>query len=78
MSSLNIIIEGDKTGFNSKSAFTKFKDFMKKNGNLDNVSKFIKPEYKIVHDGNNDTTNTVKYKIILKNYIEEKKSRCTT
>jgi hypothetical protein len=73
MSSLNIIVEGDKTGFNSKSAFTKFKDFMKKNGNLDNVSKFIKPEYKIVQDGNNDTTNTVKYKIILKNYIEEKK-----
>jgi hypothetical protein len=30
MSSLNIIVEGDKTGFNSKSAFTKFKDFMKK------------------------------------------------
>jgi len=33
MSSLSVLIEGNKDGFNSKSAVEKFKDYDKKNSN---------------------------------------------
>jgi hypothetical protein len=71
MSSLSILVEGDKSGFNSKSAFTKFKDFLRENGSLDDASKFVKPEYKVLLDEKTD--KEVKYKIVLKNYVEETK-----
>jgi hypothetical protein len=71
MSNLSILVEGDKIAFNSKSAFTKFKDFLRGNGSLDNASKFVKPEYKILLT--DKTEKEVKYKIVSKDYVEETK-----
>jgi len=64
MSNLSIILDGDKTAFNSKSALVKFKDFVREDGSLNDCTKFIKPEYKILLEEKTD--NLRRYKIVLK------------
>ena len=71
MSNLSVIVDGDKTAFNSKSALIKFKDFMRENGNITDATKFVKPEYKVLLGEKTDTT--VRYKVVSKDYVEEKK-----
>jgi hypothetical protein len=66
MSSLSVLIEGNKDGFNSKSAVEKFKDYVKKNSNssdlsLLNTSNYVKPNYKLKFISKNDTC--IKYNI---------------
>jgi hypothetical protein len=70
MSNLSIILEGDKTAFNSKSALLKFKEFVRGNGSLNDCTKFIKPEYKILLEETNDSTK--RYRVLLKDTPEEK------
>jgi hypothetical protein len=71
MSNLSVIVDGDKSGFNSKSALVKFKDFIRNNGKLSDANRFIKPEYKILLSEKTDSE--VKYKVVSKDYVEEKK-----
>jgi len=71
MNNFSVIVDGDKLAFNSKTALIKFKDFMRENGKLTDASRFIKPEYKILLVEKNE--NTSKYKVVHKDYVEEKK-----
>lgn len=60
-------IEGDKTGFVSKSAIDKFKQFVKINSSykLEELSnKYIKQEYEL--EQINKTNNEIKFKVSLK------------
>jgi hypothetical protein len=52
--STGIFVDGDKNGFNSKTAFQKFKDMAKKDDNLDNLKKFVKSDYELKLVSKND------------------------
>jgi hypothetical protein len=70
----NIYIEGDKSGFNSKTAVDRFKLMVKKSTdfNLDNqdLTSFIKPEYKI--ELVNKTDEELKFSVNKKTLTNEK------
>ncbi len=62
-----VYIEGDKTGFVSKSAVDKFKLAVKSNGNFDLValtSQYIKPEFQITQESRTD--REIKFNIVAK------------
>jgi len=52
MDNVSVLIEGNKDGFNSKSAIEKFKDYVKKNKNSSDLSllttnNYVKPDYNL-------------------------------
>ena len=62
--SVNVYIEGDKSGFNSKVAVDKFKAMVKKDTNIDVISlksKYIKSDYKL--EIVNKTDTEIKFKL---------------
>ena len=63
-------IEGDKNGFNSKSAIAKFKQEVKTNNNFDLVElskKFIKSNYQLIQISNSN--EEYKFNIKLNNSL---------
>jgi hypothetical protein len=73
-------IEGDKDGFNSKSAIEKFKVAVKSNNlNLEDLSKkFIKPDYTlelVTHQNNEYTFLIKKLKTEIVNNTDDKKEK---
>lgn len=71
MTTRTLVIEGDKSGFNSKNALEKFKATLKANPDINTVElgKYIKPEYVIeILDKNNDM---IKVNIDLKSRVDK-------
>jgi len=64
MDNKHVYVEGDKTGFNSKTALQKFKETIRKDSNVD-FQKYIKPNYEL--NLVETTAEYVKYTINLKN-----------
>jgi hypothetical protein len=68
MDNKHVYVEGDKTGFNSKTALQKFKETIRKDPNVD-FQKYIKPNYEL--NLVETTAEYVKYTINLKNETKQ-------